>query len=83
MTDRFARSDIYCSTGITSSLWSCIETDIWTFKPLVAIEVKSMEKNHGMFSSKTFFSTKERKTWASWMTWGWVNYQEIFIWMWT
>jgi len=23
-----------------------------------------------------FFSTEERKTWTSWMTWGWVNYQQ-------
>ncbi len=34
-----------------------------------------------MFSSKP--STKERKTWTSWMTWGWVNDQEMFIWKWT
>jgi len=24
-----------------------------------------------------FFSTEERKTWTSWMTWGWVNYQQV------
>ncbi len=59
------------------ALWSCTETEIWTFIPLAPIEVHYMEKNAGMFSSKTYvFSTEERKTWASWMTWGWV--QEIF-----
>ncbi len=26
-----------------------------------------------------FFSTVERQTWTSWMTGGWVNYQDIFI----
>jgi len=26
-----------------------------------------------------FFSTEERKTWKSWMTWGWVNYQQKFF----
>jgi len=24
-----------------------------------------------------FFSTEERKTWTSWITWGWVNYQQL------
>jgi len=39
----------------------------------------------GIFSSKTlhFFLTEERKTWASWMMWGRVNYQEILILNWT
>jgi len=26
-----------------------------------------------------FFSTEERKTWRSWMTWGRVNYQHKFF----
>jgi len=26
-----------------------------------------------------FFSTEERMTWTSWMTWGWVNYQQKFF----
>jgi len=26
-----------------------------------------------------FFSTEERKTWTSWTTWGWVNYQQKFF----
>jgi len=30
-----------------------------------------------------FFSTEERKTWTSWMTWGWVNYQQKFFKKWT
>ncbi len=39
-----------------------------------------MEKDPGMFSSKklNFFSTEERKSWTSWLTWGWVNDQEMF-----
>jgi len=40
-----------------------------------------MEKNAGMFSSKTlyFFLTEERMTWTSWMTWGRVNIQQKFF----
>jgi len=41
------------------------ETTIWTFNPLVPVEVQYIEKNPGMLSS--------------WMTWGWVNYQGILI----
>jgi len=26
-----------------------------------------------------FVSTEERKTWTSWMTWGWVNYRQKFF----
>jgi len=26
-----------------------------------------------------FFSTEERNTWTSWMTRGWVNYQQKFF----
>jgi len=29
------------------------------------------------------FSTEERKTWTSWMTWGWVNYQQKCFQKWT
>jgi len=36
-----------------------------------------MEKNPGMFSSKTLI--EERKTWTSWMTRGWVNYPQKFF----
>jgi len=28
---------------------------------------------------RNFFSTEERMTWASWMTRGWVNYQQKFF----
>jgi len=40
-----------------------------------------MEKNPGMFSTKTliYFRLKIKKTWTSWMTWGWVNYQQFFF----
>jgi len=44
----------------------CTETAFWNLNRLVPIEVHYMEKNPGMFSSKT----EERKTWTSWMTWG-------------
>jgi len=45
---------------------------------LVPSKVNYMEKNPGMFSSKNIisFSTQERMTWTSWMTWGCVNYQQ-------
>ncbi len=42
--------------GSYRALWSCIEIAIWTFNPLVPIEVHYMEKNPGMFSSKTLIS---------------------------
>jgi len=38
------------------ALWSCTETQIWTLKRLVPIEVHYMEKNAGMFWSKTLIS---------------------------
>jgi len=47
---------------------------------LVPIEVHYMEKNPGMFSSKTLISFRLKKewhgSWISWMTLGWVNYQQ-------
>jgi len=60
------------------AIWNCIDLD---FNMLVALEVHCVEKNPDKFSSKkiNFFSTEERKTWTSWMTLGWVNYQDIFI----
>ncbi len=63
--------------GLCRALW----TAIWIFNPLATIEAHYMGKNSVMFSSKTFiyFSTEERKTWTSWVTWQWVNYQDIFI----
>ncbi len=63
--------------GLCRALW----TAIWTFNPLATIEAHYMGKNSVMFSSKTFiyFSTEERKTWTSWVTWQWVNHQDIFI----
>jgi len=54
--------------GWCRALQRCIETAIWTLNRLVPIEVHYMEKNPGMFSSKTFisFSTEERMTWQEW-----------------
>jgi len=65
----------------------CSESVFWTLNHLVTSKVYYMEKNAGMFSSRNvgngmfssilnFFSTEERKTW---MTWGWVNYQQTFF----
>jgi len=35
------------------------------------------EKSWNVFiKNLNFFSTEERKTWTSWMSWGWVNYQQ-------
>ncbi len=69
--------------GSCRALWSCIKTAFCTLKSLVTIEGHYMTKNPGMFSSKkhNFFVTEEKKTWTFCMTWwwGWVNYQEVFI----
>jgi len=37
-----------------------------------------MEKNPGMFLSKTLIYFRLKKEWH-WMTWGWVNYQQKFF----
>jgi len=38
------------------------------------------EKSWSVFiKNLNLFSTEERKTWTSWMTWGWVNYQHFFF----
>ncbi len=57
------------------------ETAFLTLKSLDTIEVHYVEKNPGMFSLKkrNFFATEERQTWASWMTWGRVSFQDFFI----
>ncbi len=47
--------------GSCRALWSCIETAIWTFNPLATIEVHYMEKNPGIFFSKTFISFQLNK----------------------
>jgi len=49
--------------------WVCTETVFWTLNHLVPIEVHSMGKNNNL-RKIYFFSTEERKTWTSWMTWG-------------
>ncbi len=49
--------------GPCRALWSCTETAIWTFNSLALIEVHYMEKNPGMFSSKTliiFFDWRKK-----------------------
>ncbi len=64
------------------AFWSCSDSAIWTFNPLGSTEDHYMNiyMNPGMFSSKTLISFNWRKKeWTSWMTWGWVDYQDIFI----
>jgi len=34
---------------------------------------------HVFIKNLSFFSTEERLTWTSWMTWGWVIYQQVFF----
>jgi len=62
------------------ALWSCTEThlDLELFgshwSPLYG------EKFWNVFiKNLNFFSTEERMTSTSWMTWGWVNYQQKFF----
>ncbi len=72
--------------GLCRALWSCIETAIWTFNPLVPIEIHYMEKNPGMFSSENLISfrlKKERHERLGWHGGKWVNCQEILILEWT
>ncbi len=47
---------LFPQLGSCRALWSCIETAIWIFNSLIPVEVHYMEKNPGMFSSKTFIS---------------------------
>ncbi len=72
------------SSGIVYSLWSCTETVILTINRLESIETSYMDKNPGMFSSKTFISFRLKKEIHKHLGWhGWVNYEEICIWKWT
>ncbi len=43
------------------ALWSCTETIILTFNRLESIETNYMDKNPGMFSSKTLISFRLKK----------------------
>ncbi len=43
------------------ALWSCTETVILTINRLESIETNYMDKNPGMFSSKTFISFRLKK----------------------
>ncbi len=60
--------------GSFRALWSYTETAIWTFNSLIP----NWSPINVTFSSKNWI-TEERQTWTSWMTWGRVNYQAIFI----
>jgi len=50
----------------------CNETVFWTLNRLVANEIHYMEKKswNVFIKNLNFFSTEERMTWISWMTWG-------------
>ncbi len=47
--------------GLYRAFWSSIEKANWTFKPLIPIEVHYIEKNPGMFSSKSLISFQLKK----------------------
>jgi len=47
----------------------CTESVFWTLKRLVPIEVHYMEKNPGMFSSKTLISFRLKKEWHGHLGW--------------
>ncbi len=59
------------------ALWICIETLIWTFNPLIPIEVHYKEKNPEMFPSKTLIFKGSHEHLRL------VNYHEIWILEWT
>ncbi len=61
-----------CNAGSCRALWSCIETAI----PLKSTRWRKILE---CFPQINFFSTEERKTWTSWMIWGWVHFLENFI----
>lgn len=63
------------------ALWRCTETVILTFNRLESMT--STTCWDVFIKSLGFFSTEERNAWASWMTWGWVDYRDILIWKWT
>ncbi len=54
-----------------STHWSPLKSTIW-------------KKSWNVFlRNLNFFAAEERKTWTSWMTWGWVNDQEFLFRKWT
>jgi len=62
---------VWCRLKPFEQFAVCTETVFWTLNHLVKSKVHYMEKNAGMFiKNLNFFSTEERTTWTSWMTWG-------------
>ncbi len=61
LIDRSLDNALSSRLGACRALWSCIETAIWTLQPVGFIEVHYMEKNPGMFSSKSFISFQLKK----------------------
>jgi len=74
MTDRFAIDKTLIHRLVSfKALWGYTETVGIHWSPLYG------EKSWNVYIKKTnLFPTDERKTWTSWMTWGWVNHQQKF-----
>ncbi len=70
--------------GLRRVLWS-IETPIWTFKLLATTEVHYMEKNPGMFTSKTLISLRLKKEKHEHLGWHRGEYitRTFSFWKWT
>jgi len=66
---------------VCSLNWNCVldlEPFVSHWSPFI------WRKSWNVFNKNlNFFSTEERMTWISWMTWGWVNYQQKFFLKWT
>jgi len=76
MSDCFAREDPYSSSGIVYSPLNRLQFALklsfgpWTvWTPLKSIIWR--KSLNVFFKNLNFFLTEERKTWTSWMTWGW------------
>jgi len=79
---------------LNKTLIHCLESfkALWTvcslhWKCLLHLELFGYPQS-GLYGEKSwnvfiknlnFFSTEERKTWTCWMTWEWVNYQQMFF----
>ncbi len=73
--------------GSCRALWSCTETAIWTFNPLVPVKVHYREKNPGFFTQILLISFRLKKERHEHLGWhgGWVHYSKILIldWNWS
>ncbi len=68
--------------GSCSALEAALKLQFNLLVPLKSTTWK--KKSWNVFlKNLNFFLTEERKTWTSWITWGWVNYQKTLILEWT